>query len=107
MKEAVKIQEGAVVDYIATAVTVNGQVIKLPEQIGIAYDNAEVGETISLAIEGVFEMEAKTADAFEMGTPVFWDASGKKISKAGSAKAGIAVSVKASSVAGMILVKIG
>ena len=106
-KEAVKIQEGAVVDYVCTADVVNGEVIVLPGQVGIAYDNAVTGETISLALEGVFEISAKTADDFVMGAPVFWDDAASEITKTGTAKAGIAVSTKAAATAGTILVKIG
>ena len=106
-KQAIKIQEGAVVDYVATADVENGAVVVLPEQIAIAYDNAKIGDTISLALEGVFEISAKTADAFTVGMPVFWDATAKEITKAGTAKAGIAVGLKAASATGTVLVKIG
>ena len=95
------------VDYVATADVENGAVVVLPGQIAVAYDNAKTGETISLALEGVFEISAKTADAFTMGMPVFWDAGAKEVTKAGTAKAGIAVSIKAAAGVGTVLVKIG
>jgi len=108
-KEAVKIQEGGVIDYTAGATIANGEVVPLTDRVGVALDNAESGDVISLALEGVFEMTGKTANTFAVGTVVYFDAATREVTTtvASNIKAGIAVTDLAGGTAGVVNVKIG
>ncbi len=107
-KEALKIQEGGVIDYTAAATIANGDVIPLADRVGVALDDAVIGDVISLALEGVFEITGKTADAFSTGTVVFFDDSAREITVTDTGNpAGIAITAKAGAAAGVVNVKIG
>jgi len=107
-KEATRIQNGGVVDYIAGATIANGDVIPLTARIGVANDDAVSGDTISLEIEGVFEIAATEATAFAFGEVVYFSASTRLITDVDTdTLAGTAVSAKAGATAGSIFVKIG
>jgi len=108
-KEATKIQKGEVVDFTATAETLNGAVIALTECIGVTQGNAEVGEVIALDLVGVYEVSAKEADAIAFGAKVYFDNTNKEITitSTDNTLAGMAVSAKAGATAGSVWVKIG
>ena len=108
-KEAVKIQEGGVIDYTAGGTIANGDVVPLTDRVGVALDDAVSGDTISLALEGVFEITATTANTFAIGTVVYFDASARSVTTVSTSNtpAGIAVTAKAGSAAGTVNVKIG
>ena len=107
-KEAVKIQKGEVVDYTATAAVKVGAVISLTDRVGVACDNAEAGDVISLELSGVFEIGATTADAIAFGDLLYFDASTRLVTTDDTkgVKAGIAITPKAKDVAGSVYVKI-
>lgn len=115
-KEAVKIQEGEVVDYTATATIANGDVIPLVDRVGVALNDAITGDVISLELSGVFEMTADTADVISFGALVYFDHLTRVVTTrtdtigdgtgVALVKAGIATSAKAATVAGTVLVKI-
>jgi len=107
-KEATKIQEGEVVDYIATGTIANGDVIPLVDRVGVALNNAVAGDSISLELEGVFEIGATTADTIAFGAVVYFDATTRLVTTTatGNVKAGIATTAKAGAVAGTVYVKI-
>ena len=108
-KEAVKIQEGGVIDYTAVATIANGDVVPLTDRVGVALDDAVKGDVISLALEGVFEMTGKASEAFKIGDPVFFSNADREvtITERGDTRAGIAVTSKASGITGVVNVKIG
>lgn len=108
-KEAVKIQDGGVIDYTAGGTIANGDVVPLTDRIGVALDDAVSGDVISLALEGVFQIDAKTADTFAIGTVVYFDDSNREVTTTSTdnTPAGIAVTAKAGSAAGTVNVKIG
>ena len=108
-KEAVKIQDGGVIDYTATAVIANGNIVPLTDRVGVALDDAVSGDVISLAIEGVFEVTATTADTFAIGTVVYFDARVRTVTTVarGNTPSGIATTAKAGDAAGVVNVKIG
>ena len=107
-KEATKIQNGAVVDFIATAAVANGAVISLTDRVGIALDNAVAGETISLDLEGVYEIGATNADAIAFGDLLYFDDSTKLVTTDDTkgVKAGIALTAKPADTDGSVYVKI-
>ena len=107
-KEAIKIQEGDVVDYTATGVVANGDIIPLIDRIGVALNDAVSGDVISLELDGVFEITATTADTIVFGTVLYFDASTRAVTTTatGNVFAGIAISAKSATVAGSVLVKL-
>jgi predicted RecA/RadA family phage recombinase len=108
-KKATKIQTGDVVDYTAAATIANGDVIALTGRVGVALDDAVSGDVISLALTGVYEVTAATADAVTFGALVYWDESESNLTTTSTDNtlAGFAVSTKAGATAGSIYVKIG
>ena len=109
-KEAVKIQEGGVIDYTAGATIANGDVIPFAAgRIGVALDDAVSGDTISVAIEGVFEITAATADEIAVGAEVYFDATNRVLTTTSTDNtlAGMATTAKAAAAAGSVYVKIG
>lgn len=67
--------EGDVLQYVATAATVSGQVVVIGDLVGIALVNLASGETGSAMIEGVFEVAKVAGAAIAQGARVDWDAS--------------------------------
>ena len=109
-KEAVKIQEGGVIDYTAGGTLANGDVIPFAAgRIGVALDDAVSGDVISVAIEGVYEITATTADAIAVGATVYFDATARSVTTTSTDNtlAGMATTAKAGTTAGSIYVKIG
>jgi predicted RecA/RadA family phage recombinase len=109
-KEATLIQEGRVIDYTATADIVVGQVLPLVSFCGVALTNIANGDTGAVALEGVYEVAATTADAIAVGTPLFWDnttnAATIDSDTGANISLGKAVTAKASATAGVVWVKI-
>ena len=115
-KEATKIQNGEVVDYITTGAVANGDVIPLVDRVGVALNDAVTGDSISLELDGVFEINAATADSIVFGDVLYFDATNRVVTILGDSvgdgtgtafvKAGIATSAKAATVAGSVYVKI-
>lgn len=108
-KEATKVQEGGVIDYTASGTISNGDVVPLTTMVGVALDDAVSGDTISLAIAGVFKIDAATADTVAVGDALYFDASNRVVTKTSTSNtpAGTAVTAKAGSTAGTVNVKIG
>jgi len=80
-KEATKIQKGEVVDYTATAAIANGDVVPLSDRVGVATNDAVIGDVISLELEGVWEIAAATADAVSFGDVLYFDATNRVVTK--------------------------
>ena len=108
-KEAVEIQNGVTIDYDLTADVSVGDVVPLGTgMIGIATVSGIAGETIALQVENVFEIAAAAADAIAVGDLLYFDETNRVLTKTATdnVRAGRAVSAKAGSTAGSILVKI-
>ncbi len=115
-KEAVRIQDGEIVDYTATGAVANGDVIPLTDRVGVALGDAVAGEVVSLQLDGVFEITAATADAIAFGDVLYFDDTNRVVTTKSDSngdgtgtpfvKAGIATSAKAANVAGTVYVKI-
>ena len=110
-KQATKIQEGATVDYTAAATIANGDVIPAVTRCVIALDDAVSGDTISVALEGVFEVTAATADTVLFGTQLYWDVADANATTDADTGTNIALgsatTAKAGAAAGTVNVKIG
>lgn len=102
------VQEGNVIDYTAAAAHSSGDPIVIGSMVGIALTDAAIGDVISVALEGVYEIPAATAE-ITLGAKVYWDADGNPVggtSGAGAATAtdtsntlvGYAIAAKAATV---------
>ena len=108
-KEAIKIQDGDVIDYVATAAIAVGDVVDLTTRVGVAYDDAAIGDTIAVDLEGVFEVTATTADAVAVGAQLYFDTTAREVTTtvASNIPAGMAATGKTGAVAGSVYVRIG
>lgn len=109
MKEATLYQKGETIEIeLSEAVSV-GDVIPLgTDGIAIACTTGLVGEEIAGDIEGVFEINAKTADAIPAYGLVYFDVTNREITitATSNVRAGRALYAKAAGVAGTVYVKI-
>lgn len=69
-------QKGQSLDYTnGTNATIEANtVLVIGSLIGIAGTDIEPGETGSVHVEGVFQMQKKDSTAINMGTAVYWNA---------------------------------
>lgn len=108
-KEAIEVQEGEVIDYTLTAAVAVGEVVPLgTAMVGVAVTAGAIGELVGLKIESVFEINATTADAISIGDVVYFNTTTRAITTTATSntRAGRAVSAKAATVAGTVMVKI-
>ena len=75
----------------------NGQLIG--DTFGVVAGDAAVGEDAVLSLVGVFEIDAKTADAWSQGAKLYWDDTAKELTDTASGKreVGVAWADKAAS----------
>jgi len=108
MKEAIEIQKGDVVDFTLDSDVSVGDVVAKNDLVGVATVSGLTGETIGLAISGVWEIKAKNADAVEFGKKLYFDSTNRELTTTADSntKAGIAVSKKAANTDGAVLVKL-
>ena len=116
-KEAVRVQDGNVVEYKASGVVAVGDVVVLGDRVGVSCGDAVEGELISLDLHGVFNIEAATADAIEFGDVLYFDDTNRVVTLQSDSvgdgtgdpfvKAGVAISEKVADAAGSVLIKIG
>lgn len=109
MKEAIRIQEGEKIDLTLAAATDVGDVIPIGTgMIAIASTSGLTGEVVAGELEGVYEINAATADEITLGAEVFFDATNREITTVATnnTRAGRAVSVKAAAAAGAVSVLI-
>lgn len=107
-KQAIEKYDGRVIPYTCTKEVTVGDVIPLGvSMIGIAVNSALPGEEISVELEKVWTIKAKTADVIAVGDVVYWDDTEKEITKEATDNiyAGRAMSSKAA-VAGTVEVKL-
>lgn len=100
-KEAVFIQKGENIDYVASADIVSGQVVPLVNLCGIANDDIASGATGTLMIDGIVEIAAETGVAWAVGELIYWNDTDSKGTKTATdhVAMGFAVAVKASATA--------
>ncbi len=108
VKQAIEKYEGKVIPFTCTEEVTVGDVVPVGiSMIGIAVSSGLTGEKISLEIEKVWTITAKSADAIAVGDVVYWDDTLKVITidNTDTVRAGTAISSKGA-VAGTIDVKI-
>lgn len=74
-------QPGTVLDHVAGATITSGQVVEMGDSVGIALNSAASGETVAVAVEGVFEVAKTTGTAWNQGDKLDWDTSASKFHK--------------------------
>ncbi len=108
VKQAIEKYDGRVIPFICTGTVTVGDVVPVGvSMVGIAVNSGLAGEKISLEIEKVWTIAAKTSDVIAIGDVVYWDNTAKvlTLTNTNSIYAGRAISAKAA-VAGTIDVKI-
>ena len=85
--------------YPAAATVESGEVIELTNRIGIALNDAASGETVPLAVEGIFELTKVTNDVVALDAKLYWDADTDKVTlDSGEKYAGLAAKAAGSGV---------
>lgn len=69
------VARGDIVNYIAAGTITSGQVVKMSHTLGVALKSGVSGDTIPVAIEGVFELNKVDAAVFVVGEKLIWDVS--------------------------------
>ena len=88
------VQPGRVLDLVApTGGVIGGKPVKINSIIAIPTTTKAAGETFTGVVEDVFDVDAKTAQAWATGATIYWDDTAKVFTTtAGSnPKAGYAV----------------
>ncbi|OCL85740.1 hypothetical protein AAX26_01807 [Aliarcobacter thereius] len=107
-KQAVEKYDGRVISYSCIREVTVGDVIPLGvSMIGIAVNSGLVGEGISIELEKVWTIKAKTSDVIAIGDTLYWDDEKKELTTTNTdmVYAGRAISSKGA-VAGTVEIKI-
>lgn len=70
---------GDVMDFVAPAAVVNGQVVKTGVRIGVALTDIAVGATGSVRMRGVFTIAKLSSDVVGQGDALYWDATNSRL----------------------------
>jgi predicted RecA/RadA family phage recombinase len=68
------IQKGDVITIVAAAAIESGDAVVVGAKVGVAVADAGIGESVAVALEGVYELPKKAADTIDQGQAVYWDA---------------------------------
>ncbi len=103
------VRKGENIEFTATKAVGYMDVVPFPACIGVAQAPAAVGDTINVAIKGVFAIPATKADDIAQGSVVYYNTTTKLITKTdtGNVRAGIAMTAKAANVDGTVDVLLG
>lgn len=71
------IQAGSNISIIAAAAFASGAGVKAGSLFGIAQGAAAIGETVTIARTGVFELPKVEAQAWTVGALIYWDDTAK------------------------------
>jgi predicted RecA/RadA family phage recombinase len=69
------VARGDVMNYIAGGTITNGQVVEAKHTLGVALKSGASGDTIPVAVEGVFELPKVSGAVFVVGEKLIWDTS--------------------------------
>jgi predicted RecA/RadA family phage recombinase len=67
------IQRGDVMDYVATAAVVSGQVVLFGVRVGVAITDIAIGQQGAVQVEGVWELAKNPPDNIAQGALLYWD----------------------------------
>lgn len=90
------IQEGHALDYTATAVVAAGVPVLINTVLVMPATNANVGQTYSGWIDGVYEIPCATGTAWKVNDTLYWDNANKRVTTTttGNTKIGMAAADK-------------
>lgn len=89
------VQKGENITVAAPAAVSSGAGVLVGALFGVANSDAAIGENLTLATVGVFELPKVTLDAIAVGAAVFWDDTAKKVTVTGPADGQIGHAVAA------------
>lgn len=97
-RQAVYVQNGNVIDVIASADISVGDVVPLTNMCGVALVDIAANDTGSVKLDGVFTLPTDTGAAWSVGEKVYWDATNNRATKTSTSNTplGFAVTAKAS-----------
>jgi predicted RecA/RadA family phage recombinase len=72
MKNQVQ-RDGKIIDYPCTGTVLSGAVIDMQHMIGVALTDGVNGDTISVSIDGIFELPKVSGAVFAIGEKLLWD----------------------------------
>jgi len=72
------VQEGKTIPYVASGAKASGQVVVIGSIVGISMTDVANTKTGQLAVEGVWDIPAATAE-ITAGAAVYWDADGNPV----------------------------
>lgn len=78
MADAVFVQEGNALDYLAGVDVVAGEVIVQGDLVGIATRDILAGRTGAITVEGVFDLVKQAGLAITAGQVVYWDTANRQ-----------------------------
>ncbi len=74
------ISDGKVFEFVTAGAVAVGDVLEFANSIGIALEAATgAGQTITVAMEGVWELAKETGVAFTVGQKLYWDATNNRV----------------------------
>lgn len=71
------VQPGDRITVTAAAAASSGDGVLIGSLFGIAFGDAGIGDKLTLATTGVFEMPKPSTDELAVGDPVYWDESAR------------------------------
>jgi predicted RecA/RadA family phage recombinase len=70
------VQTGHNLTVTAPADVTSGELVAVGSIIGVATNDASEGDTLVLAVEGVFDVKKTSAEAYTVGEPLFYNPTG-------------------------------
>ena len=89
------ISHGDTLTFTASADVASGDGVLVGEAFGIATGDVANGEVGTLKLTGVFDLPKTASQAWTVGAPIYWDASGKKCTSTASTNKRIGFAVLA------------
>lgn len=82
------IQPGQVLEHTLSGDVTSGDVLVLGDSVGVALQSGGSGDTIPVAVEGVFQVDKTSGTAWNLGDKLDWDVSASKFAKGLTAATG-------------------
>lgn len=89
------VQKGEAITVAAPAAVSSGAGVLVGDLFGVANGDAAIGENLTLATVGVFELPKLATDAIAVGAAVYWDDTAKEVTVTGPADGQIGHAVAA------------
>lgn len=87
---------GTIMDYVAAAAIVSGQVLVIGTKVGVAITDIANGATGSVQVAGVFEVAKLSTDVVAQGALLYWDVTNSRATTTASGNTAMGYAHKAS-----------